>query len=133
MNGFGLKTLRTLVLGSIFVALFQSEKYNIFPLKSLEMVSSGGIINISTVSITPAKGRSEVRFNLCEMWTNILNGFGLKTLYILVLGSIHVALFQSDNFYIVFSKIPETVSPGGTINSSITPNTPAKDKSKARS
>jgi hypothetical protein len=47
------------VLGFIFVALFQSKKSHIFSLKSPEAVNPGGIINSSTMPITPAKDRSE--------------------------------------------------------------------------
>ena len=61
MNDFGFKTLYTLVLGSIFVALFQSGKSYIFSLKILETVNPGGIINNSTMPIAPAKDRSEAR------------------------------------------------------------------------
>ena len=62
MNGFGLKTLHALVLGSIFVALFQSEKSNIFSSNGPETVNPGGIINYSTMPITSVKDRSEARF-----------------------------------------------------------------------
>ena len=61
INGFGLNTLHTLVLGIIFVALFQSEKSYIFSLKSPETVNPGGIINSSTRPMAPAKDRGEVR------------------------------------------------------------------------
>ena len=96
MNGFRLKTLHTLVLGSIFVALFQSEKSYVFSLKSPEMVNPGIIINSSTMPMVQAKGRGEARFNHAK-WTNLMNGFRSKTLHTLVLVFIFVALFESKN------------------------------------
>jgi hypothetical protein len=62
MNGFGLKTVHTLVLGFIFVATFLSEKSHIFSLKCPETVNPGGIINSNTMPMTLARVRSAAGF-----------------------------------------------------------------------
>ena len=61
MHGFGLKTLHTLVLESIFVVLFQSEKFYIFSLKSPETANPGGTIDNSTMPMTSVMDKSEAR------------------------------------------------------------------------
>ena len=64
---------------------------------------------------------------------NVLNSLMAldKKLRTLVLGSIHVALFQPKNPYNFCLNSPETVNPGGIMNSSTMPMAPAKDRSMA--
>ena len=100
--------MRTLVLGSIHVALFQSKNSYNFSKKSPETVNPDNIINSSPMP----------------------TAFRLKILHTLVHGSIHVALFQSKSSYNFSLKSPVTVNPGGIINSSTMPITPAKNRSK---
>ena len=43
-----------------------------------------------------------------------------------------IALFQSEKSYIFALKSPETVYPGGIINTSTRPTAPAKDRGRVR-
>ena len=61
-NDFGLKLLHALVLGSTNASMFQFIYSDNLPVKSPGKVHSGGIINISTMTMTPAKDRSDAEF-----------------------------------------------------------------------
>ena len=130
INGFRLKILHILLLGSINVALFQSiYSYNCH-FKSPVKVNLESIINSNTMPITQRRTGAVQDYNHSIHETSI-NSFRLKILHTLLLGSITVALFKSIYSYNCPFKSPVKVNLGGSINISTITITPAKDRSKA--